>query len=160
MTSTTEIFRTLTEYNHALYRKVWESIQSLSDEQFVQKIDYSRGSIRDQMVHVAAAETRWLYGLKGDPSRRSYQLNPADYPTRERAQALWESVARELEEHVAALDDESLERTLPGMRGPAWQVLAHLVNHGIDHRAQVLRALHDFGAPTFDQDLVRYLWRR
>jgi uncharacterized damage-inducible protein DinB len=37
-----------------------------------------------------------------------------------------------------------------------WQTLLHLVNHGTDHRAQVLRALHDFGAETFDQDLVFY----
>jgi uncharacterized damage-inducible protein DinB len=37
-------------------------------------------------------------------------------------------------------------------------VLLHVANHGTDHRAQLLRALHDFGAPTFDQDLILYLW--
>jgi uncharacterized damage-inducible protein DinB len=58
------------------------------------------------------------------------------------------------------MTDEDLEATARGMRGPAWHVLAHLVNHGTDHRAQVLRVLHDFGAPTFDQDLVMHLWSR
>jgi uncharacterized damage-inducible protein DinB len=44
------------------------------------------------------------------------------------------------------------------MMGPTWQVLSHLVNHGTDHRAQVLRALHELGAPTFSQDLIHHLW--
>jgi uncharacterized damage-inducible protein DinB len=29
-----------------------------------------------------------------------------------------------------------------------------------DHRAQMLRTLHDFGAPTFEQDMIFYLWGR
>jgi hypothetical protein len=32
-----------------------------------------------------------------------------------------------------------------------------MVNHGTDHRAQVLRILTDFGAPAFDQDLMVWL---
>ena len=40
-----------------------------------------------------------------------------------------------------------------------WQVLIHVANHGTDHRAQILRALHDLGIPTFDQDLILYLWK-
>jgi hypothetical protein len=36
--------------------------------------------------------------------------------------------------------------------------ILRLVNHGTDHRAQVLRLLHDLGAPTFNQDLIIYLW--
>jgi hypothetical protein len=35
-----------------------------------------------------------------------------------------------------------------------------MVNHGTDHRAQILRVLHDFDAPTFDQDLIIHLWFR
>jgi uncharacterized damage-inducible protein DinB len=39
-----------------------------------------------------------------------------------------------------------------------WQVLLHVVNHGTDHRAQVLRILHDFGAPTTAQDYIFYVY--
>ena len=59
---------------------------------------------------------------------------------------------------MAGLDEADLARVPAGMRGPAWQVLVHLVNHGTDHRAQMLRILHDLGAPTFDQDFVLYRW--
>jgi hypothetical protein len=44
------------------------------------------------------------------------------------------------------------------MTGSVWGVLVHLVNHGTDHCAQILRTLYDFGAPTFDHDLIFHLW--
>jgi uncharacterized damage-inducible protein DinB len=155
-----EIIRTLIEYNYALYRRVWDSITHLSDEQFVQEVNYSHGSIRNQIVHVASVDERWLRGLMELPDARTFSLKPSDYLTRESGRALWDATSRDVVEYVAALDAGSLERQPQGMPGPAWQVLTHLVNHGTDHRAQILRVLHDFGAPTFDQDLVIHLWTR
>lgn len=148
------------EYHYALTRRVWESIQHISDEQFVAEIPHSRGSIRNQMVHLATTDARWLRGLKEQPDARYLTFNPADHPTRQSAQALWEGVAQEALEHVSGLDDAGMLHTPQGLGMPACQVLLHIVNHGTDHRAQVLRALHDFGAPTFDQDYILYLWGR
>ena len=39
-----------------------------------------------------------------------------------------------------------------------WQVLLHVVNHGTDHRAQVLRILHDLGVKTVSQDFIFYVY--
>jgi uncharacterized damage-inducible protein DinB len=47
----------------------------------------------------------------------------------------------------------------PGMKEPRWQIITQVTNHGTDHRAQLLRILHDFGAPTFGQDLILYWWQ-
>ncbi len=66
----------------------------------------------------------------------------------------------ELLDYVRTLDEAKALGTPPGLYGPAWQVLLHLGNHGTDHRAQVLRALQAFGAPTFDQDFILYQWFR
>jgi len=150
---TLEVCRTLIDYNYALCDRT-----QLSDEQFVQEIDYSHGSIRNQMVHVAVVDARWVRGLQGDPDARTYTVDPADYPTRAAVRELWDASVHEVKAYVATLDDDALSRTPPGMGGPVWQVLVHLANHGTDHRAQILRALHDFGAPTFDQDLILHLW--
>ncbi len=38
------------------------------------------------------------------------------------------------------------------------QVLLHVVDHGTDHRAQILRTIHDFGVTTSPQDLVFYVY--
>jgi uncharacterized damage-inducible protein DinB len=41
-----------------------------------------------------------------------------------------------------------------------WEILAHVVNHGTDHRAQILSLLFQLGAPTVEQDLILYLWEQ
>ena len=154
-----EYFRTMFEYDRSLYQEVWASVMQLTDDRFIQPVDYSRGAIRDQLLHVAAAQARWLRGIRGNPDARTFNLDPADYPTRRSVREVWQQVEDEVTAYMAELSDQDLEVVLPGMDGPLWQVLAHLINHGTDHRAQILRILHDFGALTFDQDLIHYLWR-
>jgi uncharacterized damage-inducible protein DinB len=156
--SIVEMFQSFLEYNDAMTRRVWESIQQITDEQFLTTIDYSHGSIRDLMIHMTIVDGRWLRGLKEVPESRDYTLDPQDYPTRETAFAIWDQSARELLEFSRQLNETRIYQTPVGMLGPTWQVLLHLVNHGTDHRAQVLRALHDFGAPTFDQDYILFQW--
>jgi uncharacterized damage-inducible protein DinB len=39
-----------------------------------------------------------------------------------------------------------------------WQVLLHVVNHGTDHRAQLLRLIHDLGVKTTSQDFIFYIY--
>ena len=39
-----------------------------------------------------------------------------------------------------------------------WQVLLHVVNHGTDHRAQLLRLLNDLGIETTYQDYIFYVF--
>jgi len=154
-----ELARTMVEYNDALHRQIWKSIYQLTDDLFTASIEYSHGSIRNHMVHLAAVDGRWTRGLKGLPDARSFNPHADDYPTSSSVFALWEPIAREFYELVMGMDDDRLQQIPPGMDEPCWQVILHVVNHGTDHRAQVLRVLHDFGAPTFDQDLIIHLWR-
>ena len=37
-------------------------------------------------------------------------------------------------------------------------MLLHVANHGTDHRAQILRVLHDLGVQTTSQDLIFYVY--
>lgn len=153
-----ELVQSFIKYNDMMCRRVWESIRQLTDEQFVTPIDYSHGSIRDLMIHMTAVDGRWLRALQGVPDSRTYSLNPQDYLDREDAYDIWNATARELLNFTDSLDEDRLDETAIGMYGPTWQVLFHLVNHGTDHRAQVLRAIHDFGGETFDQDYILFEW--
>jgi uncharacterized damage-inducible protein DinB len=65
--SSVEMIRKFIEYHYALSRRVWESIDQITEEQFVQNDAYSRGSIRNLMVHLANSDRRWLAGLKDQP---------------------------------------------------------------------------------------------
>lgn len=154
------MLETLVAYHSALHRRLWDSVMQISDEQFVDDSAYAHGSIRNQLVHLATVETRWLRGLRGDPEARTFQLVPEDYPSRAACQELWEATVEALPAYAASLTEEDLQRRVSGMDEPVWQVLLHLVIHGVDHRAQVLRLLHDHGGPTFPQDFIFYLWSR
>ena len=116
--ATVEIFRTLFDYNDALYRRIWDSIMQLTDEQFVQAVDYSHGSLRNQIVHVAVVDARWLRGLQERPDAQQFTLDPVDYPTRAGARALWDSTAQEVMDYIAGLDEASLAGHPRGMPGP------------------------------------------
>jgi len=153
-----EMIRTYIEYHYAMTRRVWDSIAQISEEQFLADEAYSRGSIRNLMVHLANSDHRWLSGLKNLPDVGSLKFE--DYPTRETARALFEQVAKDVSEYVATLTDAELEEHPSGMPGPRWQALLHMVNHGTDHRAIVLERLHALGAPTFDQDFILWLWSK
>ncbi len=157
---TADVVRAMLDYNYAYQRRLWDSIMTLTDDQFTADIPYSHGSVRNHMVHLASVDGGWLRGLQEAPNARAYRFDPAQYTTRDAVRTICEQSAREVTAYAAALDDAALAVQPKGLPLTVWQTLLHLVNHGTDHRAQVLRALHDFGAPTFDQDYVFHVLRR
>ncbi len=153
-----EIIQTLIEYHTTTTRRVWDSIEKMTDEQFLQDDAYSRGSIRNLMVHLASTDRRWLAGLKNLPD--TGHLDFKDYPTRASGRAIFESVARELMDYVSGLTEAELEEVPAGMPTSRAMVLMHLANHGTDHRATVLQKLTALGAPAFEQDFIFWLRSR
>ena len=60
--------RTYYDYHFAYNRRLWdECVMTLDDEQFTRKIEYSMGSVRNQMVHLMNIDDRWFSGLRGEP---------------------------------------------------------------------------------------------
>ena len=158
--------RTLHTYNYAQHRRLWESILMLSEAQFTQEFDYSIGSIRNHMVHVMSVDERWLARVQDAPAPD--RLDPAPFDSRRAVFEYWVGVERRVLDCVAGLDDAQLLRdvTYPVSRFPepvtntVWEILVHMVNHGTDHRTQVLALLHRLGAPTFEHDLIIHLWEQ
>ena len=155
-----QMIQSLIDYHYARNRRLLDGLGTLSEAQFVEPVAYSRGSLRDQMVHMANTDAGWLRGIKEVPGAKTYRLDPRDYPTRQAVHALWEATEREMTEYVGVLVEDDLERRPQDLPATVWQVLVHVVNHGTDHRAQVPRILHDLGAPTSDQDYILHLMGR
>jgi uncharacterized damage-inducible protein DinB len=153
-----EMIRIYIEYHIALTRKVWESIDTITDEQYLQEDAYSRGSIRNLMVHLTSVDRRWLAGLKDLPDVG--QLAAEDYPDKTSGRALFENVARDLAAYVAGVSQAELEQNAAGIPSPRMLVLYQMINHGTDHRATVLQALNELSAPSFGQDFILWLWDR
>ena len=59
-----ELIKTFISYHIDMSLRVWESINQITEEQFLADDAYSRGSIRNLMVHLASTDRRWLAGLK------------------------------------------------------------------------------------------------
>ena len=157
-----DAFRHFYNYHFAENCKVWEHVVSLTFEQFTQSVDYSRGSVREQVVHLIDAEDVWFSELRNvGPSEPLPESVSAD--DRNIIRAHWDKVEQNIRAYLADLQDEMLF-TKP-IKEPeedqvlfAWQVLLHVANHATDHRAQLLRALHDLGADTKSQDYIFYVY--
>jgi uncharacterized damage-inducible protein DinB len=155
-----DAFRHFYAYHFAENRKIWDRyVSQLSDEQFTQHVEYSRGSVRDQILHLISCDDVWFSGLRG--AEFSGDLNPADFPTRESIRERWDQVERSMRAYLAALQDEMLfAKPLEGEDKDliVWQVLLHVANHGTDHRAQILKLLNEMGVDTKYQDYIFYTY--
>ena len=153
-------FRQFYDYHFAENRKIWDRyITQLSEEQFTQHSDYSRGSVRDQILHLISCDTAWFSGLRGVEIPED--LNPANLPDRESIRAHWDNVEQTMRDYLAELRDDMLfDQPLKGEDKDliVWQVLLHVANHGTDHRAQLLRFLNDLGVETAYQDYIFYVF--
>ena len=158
MMSALENIRLYVDYHIALSRQIWESIEKLTEAQFLQNDSYSRGSIRNLMVHIVSVDQRWLTALKGLPDDVGH-LAGEDYPTRSSARAHFESIAKDLTDYMATLNEAELFENPASIPSPRMVMLMHMVNHGTDHRATVLQQLTEFGIPGFDQDFILWVWK-
>src|SRR5258706_16137517 len=156
--SSVDMLRKFIEYHLDMTRRVWDSIDKITDEQFLADDTYSRGSIRNLMVHLTSTDRRWLAGLKNLPDVGHLKFE--DYSTRAAAREAFEQVAKDLDDYANSVSADELGQNPKDLPNPRWTFLLHMVNHGTDHRSTVLQRLHELGAPTFDHDLIMWLWSR
>jgi uncharacterized damage-inducible protein DinB len=153
-------FRHFYDYHFAENRRPWVNyVTPLSDAQSTQDVDYSHRSVRDQIVHLISVDDTWFSGLRGVDIPEP--LSPADFHDRTTIRAHWDIVEQHMRDYLAELRDDMLFDTpLDGEdKGLiSWQVLLHVVNHGTDHRAQLLRILNDMGVKTTSQDYIFYVY--
>jgi uncharacterized damage-inducible protein DinB len=157
-----DAFRHFYGYHFAENRTLWDRyITQLSHEQFTQQVNYSHGSVRDQIVHLMSVDEIWFGELRGvEPSE---PFPPADFDDRANIRTQWDNVEQTMRAYLAELRDDLLFTT--PIKEPeedkeliVWQVLLHVVNHGTDHRAQLLRLLNDLGVKTTSQDYIFYVY--
>ena len=156
-----DAFRHFYEYHFAENRKIWDSyITPLSHEQFTQDVDYSHGSVRNQILHLMSADDAWFSELRGVEIPEP--LDPANFDDRQMIRAHWDNIEQNMRGYLAELRGDMLfDKPFPAGEDQdliVWQVLLHVVNHGTDHRAQLLRLLSDLGVKTAFQDYIFYVY--
>ena len=155
-------FRHFYDYHFTENRTIWDRyITQLSYEQFTQPVSYSLGSVRDQIVHLMSVEEIWFSELRGVEPAEPFP--PATGDDRANIRTHWDRIEQSVRAYLAELPDELLfakpiQEPEEDRNLIVWQVLLQVVNHGTDHRAQLLRLLNDLGVKTVSQDYIFYVY--
>jgi uncharacterized damage-inducible protein DinB len=155
---------TLFDYSYWANGKFFDVLSRMTDEQFIQPVAGSYGSIRNTLVHALSAEWGWLDRCGG--TARGPALNASDYPTLASVRARWRQVEAHVREFLASLRDEDLERRVEfsigngptqGMR--LGDLMHHAAIHGVHHRGQVALLLRLLGCTPGNVDMLIYYGR-
>jgi uncharacterized damage-inducible protein DinB len=160
-----DAFRELFDYHFTINHKIWtQCILPLTQEQFLQEIPYSVGSVRNQIVHMMDIEDVWFRDLQGEPFNGHADAD--QYNDRPHLRANWDRIETEIKTYLEALHDQDLMRSIDIDNGSGgiltfqvWQGLIHVINHATDHRAQLLSLLNGLGCETMPQDFASYFFK-
>jgi len=152
--------KTSWNYNYWAWESLWWCALSVSTEDFKRPVPYSVGSLHEQLVHSMWAEALWYTRINNQPR---IAWTTADFLTRPELIVQWKDVQANWLGYIDNLTQAEIDRdfTFARMYGDqlqqnVGQTLLHIVNHGTDHRSQILRIIHDFGGKTFEQDMAYF----
>jgi uncharacterized damage-inducible protein DinB len=107
------------------------------------------------LVHQLGAHQRWRLGLGGDDEaagRARPEREPL--PAAETLAASWATEWAAMDAWMDTLDDAWLEQRDEDI--PFWRMLAHLANHGTQHRSEAASLLTSIGRSPGDLDMIFY----
>jgi uncharacterized damage-inducible protein DinB len=152
----------LFEYDAWAWQRVLAQAARLTPEQYVAPAPTPQGSLRGTLVHGLSAERTWLLRWQGESP--AALLREEDVPTYAALAAAWEQVRTGLDAFVAGVTDAELAATLQykttkgaPMTNVLWQIIAHVVNHGTQHRSEAAMILTQYGYSPGDLDFIVFL---
>lgn len=156
----------LIDYNYWANARVLNAAAQLAPDRFSAPRGLSHGSIRGALVHVLAAEMVWRLRCQSGLSPAALPAD-SDFPTFDILRARWAEEEAAMRAFIALLTDEQLSSaidytTTKGVpySNILWQLLAHVVNHGTQFRAEAAVALTAEGHSPGDLDLLLFMRER
>ncbi|MGB1288567.1 MAG: DinB family protein, partial [Aggregatilineales bacterium] len=99
--------QTIWDYNYWGHHKILDCLDTISEADFKRDVDYSIGSLHQQIVHVMWAEDVW-YARLHDMPRPTYIVD--DYPTRNSIREKWTITEINWREYLQNLTETELSR--------------------------------------------------
>ena len=161
----TDLLDRLLRHNAWATRQLIEGARSLSPEQYVCRFNIGPGSVHDTLRHIISVMYGWADSIADRPRRPSLGAD-GEGPVRsvDELLGLLDEAANELQKTAMMIvndwrNDEMMSVTFEGRtweftRGTA---LAHVLMHGMHHRAQVFNMMRRLGAPLeIDGDVIEW----
>ena len=152
------------EYNRWANAHILGAAAKLTEEQYLAPGKFPHGGVRGTLVHALFAEWVWRMRWQGTAPDYRYWLQPEDFPTFASLHARWTDEENFLMEFVAALTDKKLETEIDYTsteggrhRRLLWEAMAHVVNHGTQHRSEAAEMLSQMRHSPDDLDLIVFL---
>jgi uncharacterized damage-inducible protein DinB len=150
----------LFDYNAWANERILRAASGLTDEQFTATTRFPRASLRGCLFHVLGAVRVHLAAWRGLPSPPDRAA--ADYPSVAALVAQWHADEADLRAFLATLTDADLDRPRTvtfadegvQVTAPLWQLMAHVVNHGTQHRSDAAQILTELGHSPGDLDMM------
>lgn len=154
-------FQTLFEYNAWANRRTLDACAALKQDQFMQDMKSSFGSVRDTLAHIYGAEFVWLERWN---SRVPAGLPAAaDFPDLASVSERLAAMDQSLVEFASRLEPDDPSRVIhfkllngTATSGPLGPMMQHVANHSTYHRGQVTTMLRQLGAKGVGTDLIAY----
>ena len=138
--------------------KILTTMAGLSDEEFRRTANLDHGSAFTTVRHLVDVDWSWREVLIGTDVGETYVWDHGfvldDLPALHAFSI--EEDAR-LRSYVESHDDAALNgsmRLAPDFARPPWLIVAHIVNHGTQHRSELARYLTECGHSPGDLDLL------
>jgi uncharacterized damage-inducible protein DinB len=158
----TQDILTLYRYNQWANARILDTTARVTEEQFLAPASLPHGGLRGTLVHALSAE--WIWRQRWEGTSPTRVLKPDEFPTFDALCSRWAEEEAQLMRFVDGLTDERLKLPFDYNNTSGkpfsrilWQAMAHVVNHGTQHRAEAAALLTDLGHSPGDLDLIIFL---
>ena len=134
----------------------------VTPEQFVALANLSHGSLRGTLVHTFGAEVVWRLRCQEGISASGLPTED-EFPIADALWTRWQAEERAMRSYLASIGDADLNTEIQyrNTKGATfenilWKLLAHVVNHGTQFRAEAGIALTMFGQSPGDLDMILF----
>jgi uncharacterized damage-inducible protein DinB len=148
-----EQMRSLVEYDGWADERIWTRVAALDQEQVASMPVVGVRSISDTLAHMLGARVWWLSRWKGG------EFAMPDVTTLGRLQTAYGAVHAELVTFVAGVAAEgwSVGYEAFGPKLPLSAIVAQVMLHGVQHRAELAAMLSGAGQSPGDLDYILFM---
>jgi uncharacterized damage-inducible protein DinB len=149
----------LVQYHNRTNKTIFENAALLTEEELRREGEFDKGSAFDALRHLVDVDWSWRQFCNGNDVGKSYLWDLVPMSNFAEVQAAWLKDSHELLVYVEGLNDAALQKEIVinaerDERTPIWKILAHVVNHGTQHRSELARYLTLCGHSPGDLDLL------